>query len=203
MENCDYCNYGYFSKDCYLCTGASRSEGCLYGTFPIRCSYDLDGYFNVSCENTYQSLQCHNCYELFFSDHSEYCKHSSYLSFCKNCEYCFGCINLNYKQYHILNKAYTKEQYEAFIKKIKENADFREQIIAKYEELRLASPRKALEESMGENNFSNYVQNGKDNILCAVVLEGNGNKYSNFVGINEHSCFDIYAGNGNACLEAC
>jgi len=37
-----------------------------------------------------------------------------------NCSYLFGCINLRNKKYCILNKQYTKEEYEELVPKIKE-----------------------------------------------------------------------------------
>ncbi len=202
MENCDYCNYGSFSKSCYLSTGVFHSESCFYSTFPIRCNSDLDWYFNISCESTYRSIHCNDCYEVFFSDHAQHSKKSSHLSFCNNCEYCFGCVNLSYKKYHILNRPYSKEQYEAFIRRIKKDPEFRIKVIEKYEQLRNLLPRKSLEENMGEGNFSNYVQNGKNNVFCSVVLEGNWNKYSSYVVVESPS-FDVYGGNGSFFLEAC
>ena len=35
-----------------------------------------------------------------------------------NCSYCFGCASMNGKQYCILNKQYTKEEYETLLPKI-------------------------------------------------------------------------------------
>ncbi|MFA5937204.1 MAG: hypothetical protein WC822_05010, partial [Candidatus Paceibacterota bacterium] len=42
----------------------------------------------------------------------------SYSYYCHNCKNCFGCIGLRGKQFCILNKQYTKEQYEELIPKI-------------------------------------------------------------------------------------
>ncbi|TSC80470.1 MAG: Uncharacterized protein G01um101425_124 [Candidatus Peregrinibacteria bacterium Gr01-1014_25] len=41
-----------------------------------------------------------------------YCWH------CDACEQCFGCVSLNHKKYCILNKQYTKEEYEALMPKL-------------------------------------------------------------------------------------
>lgn len=40
---------------------------------------------------------------------------------CMGVKNCFGCVGLKSKQYHILNKQYTKEEYEAMIPKIKKH----------------------------------------------------------------------------------
>ena len=47
LDNCDYCNHGYESKDCYMCTSPSWSEQCYYGSIPIKCLRDVDGYVNT------------------------------------------------------------------------------------------------------------------------------------------------------------
>ncbi len=44
-----------------------------------------------------------------------------YLDHCIDCSDCFGCIGLRNKQYCILNKQYTKEQYEELVPKIIEH----------------------------------------------------------------------------------
>jgi hypothetical protein len=47
------------------------------------------------------------------------CRYSAYLDNCEECEYCFGCVGLRKKKYCILNKQYTKEEYEKLVEKIK------------------------------------------------------------------------------------
>jgi len=203
MENCDYCSYGQYSKSCYLSTGATYSENCYYSSFPIRCVNDIDWFLNVSCQNCYQCICCHNCYETFFCDYTQYCKSSYYLSFCNDCECCIGCTNLNHKKYCILNKQYSKEKYEDVLKQMQEDSAFRNKIIEEFNQLRLESPRKHLEEYMVENNFSNSVQNGKGNVLCFNVVESSGNKYSYFEWWNEDPSYDSYSGFWAYCVESC
>jgi hypothetical protein len=44
--------------------------------------------------------------------------------YCIDCQYskdCFGCVGLQRKQYCILNKQYTKEEYETLVPKIIEH----------------------------------------------------------------------------------
>ncbi|MEK7546690.1 MAG: hypothetical protein AAB536_00705 [Patescibacteria group bacterium] len=109
-----------------------------------------DSYYISNCENLRycQSLyinQSKDSYDSFrFGDNSELIYESSIcglgvsqLKFCYDCysncfdfEYCischssshlFGCVGLRNKQYCILNKQYTKEEYEKLIPKIKEH----------------------------------------------------------------------------------
>src|SRR3989344_82463 len=44
-----------------------------------------------------------------------------YSAFCKNCSDCFGCMELKNAEYCILNKQYTKEEYNKLVPKIKEH----------------------------------------------------------------------------------
>ncbi|MEK7546691.1 MAG: hypothetical protein AAB536_00710 [Patescibacteria group bacterium] len=48
-------------------------------------------------------------------------KDSSYSYFSYNCSNIFGCVNMRKKQYCILNKQYTKEEYESLLPKIIEH----------------------------------------------------------------------------------
>jgi len=43
---------------------------------------------------------------------------ATYCDYCRTSQYIFGCVGLRKKQYHILNKAYSKEEYESLIPKI-------------------------------------------------------------------------------------
>ncbi len=49
------------------------------------------------------------------------CHNLEYCDFCKSSSYLLGCIGLRNKKYCILNKQYTKEEYEELISKIKQH----------------------------------------------------------------------------------
>ncbi|MBI5733184.1 hypothetical protein HY967_04545 [Candidatus Jorgensenbacteria bacterium] len=46
---------------------------------------------------------------------------ASYIDWCQNCSYLLGCAGLRNKQYCILNKQYSKEEYEALVPKVIEH----------------------------------------------------------------------------------
>jgi hypothetical protein len=55
---------------------------------------------------------------------SNWCRNSKFVYYsdnCHNCEYIFACVGLKNKKYCILNKQYTKEEYETLVPKIIEN----------------------------------------------------------------------------------
>lgn len=95
-ENCTNCLRGLKAKDCIDLTGCwqielSGNNSCATGGYKQKYSSWSDGRF------------------------------SEYLDLCTECENCFGCIGLRNKSYCILNKQYTKEQYEVLVSRIKEN----------------------------------------------------------------------------------
>lgn len=61
------------------------------------------------CYNVMGTLQSTNC---IASVYPMYSNQVHYSDSCYNCQDCFGCVGLNKKNYHILNKEYTKEEYE-------------------------------------------------------------------------------------------
>ena len=105
VKNCHNCNTINESEDCSNCIRGMRKKsdidanGCWYS--------ELSG--NCSC--------CDKNYALKYSNWSS-SRYSEYLDLCIECEYCFGCVGLKKKKYCILNKQYTKEQYEELKNKI-------------------------------------------------------------------------------------
>jgi hypothetical protein len=78
--------------------------------------------------NLLSILECDNCYltnlsaylhNVKFSSFSTRCSNSEYLDNCIDVEYCFLCVWLKNKKYCILNKQYTKKEYEKIVPKIK------------------------------------------------------------------------------------
>ncbi|OGZ76123.1 MAG: hypothetical protein A2205_03680 [Candidatus Staskawiczbacteria bacterium RIFOXYA1_FULL_37_15] len=94
-ENCHYVFRGFQNKEIIDSVGALKSEKCAFG------SSDQFAYGNLC--NLYTTN----------------CRYSSYLDFCEESEYCFGCVGLRKKKYCVLNKQYTKEEYESLVEKIK------------------------------------------------------------------------------------
>ena len=58
-------------------------------------------------------------YNCNFLLHTDDCNDSEFCAYSKNLKDCFGCVYLNHKQYYILNKPYTKEDYFVEVARIK------------------------------------------------------------------------------------
>jgi hypothetical protein len=97
LEDCKYCSWVFEDKDCHDCYGMGVSERV----------YDCVGVEEVQgIAFSFGTSNSHDCY---------------YTDLCFNCHHCFGCIGLHKKEYCILNKQYTKEQYEELVPKLIEH----------------------------------------------------------------------------------
>ena len=95
-QNCRNSLRGLNTKDCIDQLGCWNNEvsgnnSCVTGGYAIKHSSWSDG------------------------------RYSEYLDLCSEVEYCFGCIGLRKKKYCILNKQYSKEEYEKLRNKIIED----------------------------------------------------------------------------------
>jgi len=193
MENCHYCNYGIFSKSCYMVMWPSWSENCLYSSTPAKSLYDVDGTFSLQCQYTYQCSHCTNCFECMYSDHAINCKFSYFLSHCNNCENCLGCVNLQTAKHCILNKQYTKEEYDSLATEILKDRNSILEFKKKFEALTKELPRCCVESVGSENCLGGYMYSCKDNILCFINLQSHNDKYGMGWGYGAHDMYDSYA----------
>ena len=119
-ENCTG-DYIVNSKNCSNCFHAQDAEECRYAYHVWRNSkYVMDSdtvgmnsELAYECINTainsYNNRFCNRCWTVSDSYYSNECDNSSNL---------FGCIGLNRYKYCILNKQYSKEEYEKLLPKI-------------------------------------------------------------------------------------
>ena len=112
LFNCNNIEYGFSLYDSEDCAFSARAFG-------LKDSYDFEGggkseltYENMSNDFSYNSIGCTTC---------EHLNEAHYCDICFNCEYCIGCIGLRYKKYCILNKQYTKEEYEKLAPRVIEH----------------------------------------------------------------------------------
>jgi hypothetical protein len=107
------------SKNCKVCFNATNCEDCkyLYDVLDAKDCQDLN-YSLYEPEKSYELISTLNMKFCAFCMASHYCADSYYCDMCNNSSDLFGCIGLNRKKYCILNKQYTKEEYEMMEEKI-------------------------------------------------------------------------------------
>lgn len=115
----DNINNAKNAKNCFDIYRNVEDSKYLYSALDLKDSYDGNGVFEnelsyeyVDCNTGHKNLGCVVVYES---------TNVSYAFNCHNCKDCFGCTGLRNKQYCILNKQYTKEEYEVLLPKIKEH----------------------------------------------------------------------------------
>ncbi len=103
-ENMRYCQYQQIpgNKDCYDVTNWGEYTELSYET--VECG-----------DNSYCDKFSKNCWPA--------CRNNEYCINLFSSSDCFGCVGLKKKQYCILNKQYTKEEYEKMVEKIKQHMD--------------------------------------------------------------------------------
>lgn len=98
------------SQDCSYCYDAGFMKDCMDAYEPaFNCELQYDSH---GCNGGKRQMGCHICYD---NDSLAYC------DFCHNSSNLFGCIGLKRKQYCILNKQYSKEDYTDLLPKIIEH----------------------------------------------------------------------------------
>ena len=96
-EDCGYCAQVVDLKDCYDCSYTEENELC----------YEYLG--NYGAKNTLFSTLSRDTYSVYYSE------------YCMNGKYLFGCSGIRNKEYCILNKQYSKDDYKKLIPKIIEH----------------------------------------------------------------------------------
>jgi len=119
-ENCTgnvlaNCHDNQHAFDC----DANQNSSFSISTRNVRDCYDIEHTYNaelslevMAATNIYQNFFC--CYTI----NSQYIYYSYLISASKNC---FGCAGLKNQEYCILNKKYSKEEYEVMVPKIIEH----------------------------------------------------------------------------------
>ena len=100
-ENCSYYDYGLSAKDSMDFSMSAELSECYEGAVVDHSNHNLFGVFSVKNQNVAYTQHCHSSKHLF------------------------GCVGLRNSEYCILNKQYTKEEYQMLVPKIIEHMNVR------------------------------------------------------------------------------
>ncbi|MEK7126764.1 MAG: hypothetical protein AAB848_01530, partial [Patescibacteria group bacterium] len=103
--------------DSYDLMNQEDSRYCELGGEQSHHNYDttITGLNAVNCYEHIGSLGCHDSAFMVYINNDQNCY---YCISCRNCKNCFGCEGLKRKEYCILNKQYSKGEYEELVPKI-------------------------------------------------------------------------------------
>jgi len=119
-ENCSG-DYLVECNNCSNCFNGFRSADCKYVN-----DIDNDGKDSRYVDYAAENELCYNGvslsgYKNILGAWIIYGRDLLYCNVCMNCSNCFGCTGLQHKQFCILNKQYSKEEYEKLMPKIIEH----------------------------------------------------------------------------------
>ena len=126
-KNTENCTGDYLvqSKDCFNCFDCEYLEKSKYccdlkkgGKVSFE-NYDIS-YFGMGIDASYEcSVGGYNANHILFCENVWESYDCYYCQICpQGCHDLFGCVGMRHKEYCILNKQYTKEEYEILVPKI-------------------------------------------------------------------------------------
>jgi len=172
-KNSRYSNYVYANKNCYLCFAGNYLEDSLYCYNGQNSRDCVDALYLYDSELCYECIHSTNCYGSNFLLNCRSCKSSSFLGDCVNCSDCFMCFGLTNAQYCILNKQYSKEEYERKMSEIDlGNRKILNEMISQWK-TELSNYESKENHNIGAENCSGeYILNSKSCHDCYIIGKG-------------------------------
>ena len=111
-DNTNYGNYMAYNKNCYLLFDSihNTDSAYIYDSLNQQNCYDIT--YSDESQLSYQvtdSVKCFNCNYIVYSNN---CQDSSYIFNCLDIKNSLGVVGMDHKQYVLLNRQLTKEEYE-------------------------------------------------------------------------------------------
>lgn len=199
-ENCDMCNSAWNSNDCYNSFRVHACNYVYYSYRPNNCNNCLDSYQIKGSEFLYESVYSNKC---SYSNYLYWCANthnSDFLRNCNSCNHCFLCFDLDWANYCILNKQYTKNKYHAKINNLKKKW----YVYLKKSFFKILETR-TYRYSHNKNSTSSsgdYLINCENCFDCYMLNSSRGCRYSRD-SIEFIDCMDTYSWSlSNECYES-
>lgn len=111
-QNTPFGNYIYYNKDCYMCFDATNNESCayIYEGHKNKMCYDIS--LSGESQLSYEFIDSALLFNCNYAMWSKSCQDSWYMMSCFDVKDSIGCFGLNHRQYCILNRQLSKEDYE-------------------------------------------------------------------------------------------
>ncbi len=190
-NNCAYINFAGNSKNCYLTFDADFNEDSYYCNVLKHSRNCMECSYLQTSELCYEVMVSTGCYHLFFSEDCTNCRDSFFLKNCIDCKDCLLCVNQQHKQYCILNKQYTKAEYEAYLSKLDlGDRTTIENLQKQFEDLVKSAPHKYIHGVNLENSSGDYMINVKNCEQCFMVGNAEDLKYCDSL-YRAKDCMDV------------
>ncbi len=174
-ENADYTNYSWSNKNSYLLSSSDYCENCYYSTYLFRSQNCFDCLFVNDSELCIECIDVKNCYSCAYCQN---CRNLTDCFLCFDCRGstdCLGCVGLRNKQYYIVNKRYSKEEYFKKKKELLKNIDT---LKKQFQDYKLKFPHKFAEIENCENSRGDHLNSSKNLRNCFDMLECEDCSYS-------------------------
>ncbi len=166
IQNCDYTNDTWDSKNCYMSFRTHYSENIIYSYRWNRSTNCVDCYQVKESENLYECFECDRCQNSKYLYRCNNSHSSIFLYNCIGCSDCILCYNLNNNQYFFLNKQYSKEEYKKIEAEIKTNQKKFEEAKQKFFSL---IKNEIIHKNLNNHNSENCIWN--ELINCSNCFE--------------------------------
>ncbi|MDP2630655.1 MAG: hypothetical protein Q8P56_04560, partial [Candidatus Uhrbacteria bacterium] len=186
--NSPYVNHASAVKNCHILSASVDDEDCYYGYRVNHSKNCVDCLFANTCELCYECIEAYSSYNCSYCRHIESCTNSAFLFDCSGCMDCFMCAGLRNKSYCILNKQYSKEEYEKRRKEYRmDSFEVVEKLKQEFNAFIVTVPRRFAVHKNVENVTGDNVSNTKNctSIFDAVSCENVS--YAKFVDFTRDS----------------
>lgn len=112
-DNSPYCNFADGNRNCHMITSANWNQDSYYGFCLVNCRDVVDCWWCTDSELLYECSDCRECYHLMFGRHCQNSSDSAFLYDCIGVKNSLFCVGLRNAEYHIFNRAVSKEEFQA------------------------------------------------------------------------------------------
>ena len=160
----EYENNSSENKNCYLIFAAENNEDCLYGRLVQSCKNSMDCAFLYSSELCYECVDTRKSFNCMYGERLQECVDVLFSFDMRNCQNCIFCVNGRNLTYCILNKQYTKEEFEKKKAEILASYESIEKAKEKFKELRDKALVKYAFATKCVNATGDYMYNCHDGV---------------------------------------
>ncbi len=176
--NSEYSNYASGLKNCYMVFNTGPAEEILYSRGVRDCREAVDCYYiNLSSELMYECVNCSKSSKIIYGKNINSCVDCCFITNASGCTNCFGCVNLRNASHQILNKQYSKEEYEKNISEILGSYEKIEKFKKQFAEFEKKFPMRETNNLRSINSIGDYLIECKNTKNSFEILKGEDSSF--------------------------